>query len=284
MAPRTASEAEIGRVLCTSASVVGHATNRQNQRKTSLGPHNKSIVATARTFFDPMTARFGTGTVEPRRMLKLIYNRREDSPLSPMKRPADELGMVVDAAAKGDPRATRTLVHAVGPHVLRSIRAVLGREHPFLDDVAQEAIVEFLGALARFRAESTVVHFACRIAVLCAMHHRRMESARKRTVPYAATGDDTDGVEASVSNDLGPEDSTVANRSSNAVLELLNTLPDAQADAFALHAILGYTTTEIADSLEVPLETVRSRLRLARQALRRKVLANPVLREALEEP
>ena len=64
------------------------------------------------------------------------------------------------------------------------------------------------------------------------------------------------------------------------VRELLATLPDALAEALALHVVLGYTVVEIAESASLPVETVRSRLRLAKQALRKRVLNNPKLREA----
>lgn len=217
-------------------------------------------------------------------MLKLIHSRRVPLSTVQPQRPIDELAAVAASTRQGDPHATRTLVHAVGPHILRTIRAVLGRDHPALDDVAQEAVVEFLGALEGFREESSVIHFACRIAVLCALHHRRMESAQKRVLPLGVHDAGCDALDGSKSNEPDPENWMLTNRSSRAVLELLGTLPQAQADAFALHAVLGYTAAEIAESLAVPIETVRSRLRLARQALRRRIQSYPVLREAMEKP
>ena len=47
------------------------------------------------------------------------------------------------------------------------------------------------------------------------------------------------------------------------------------AEALALHVVLGYTVVEIAQAASLPVETVRSRLRLAKQALRKRVLSNP---------
>ena len=66
-----------------------------------------------------------------------------------------------------------------------------------------------------------------------------------------------------------------------AVRDLLTTLPEPQAEALALHCVLGYTTAEIASSVRVPVETVRSRLRLAKQALRRRLLGDPALKEII---
>ena len=52
----------------------------------------------------------------------------------------------------------------------------------------------------------------------------------------------------------------------------LRALPAAQRAAVALHYEAGYTVAEVADLLEVPHETIRSRLRLARQRLRRELV------------
>ncbi len=41
----------------------------------------------------------------------------------------------------------------------------------------------------------------------------------------------------------------------------------------ALHVVLGYSLPEVAQSTAVPLNTVKSRLRLAKQALRRELEA-----------
>lgn len=49
----------------------------------------------------------------------------------------------------------------------------------------------------------------------------------------------------------------------------LAALPAPQRAAVALHYEAGYSVAEVAQLLEIPLETVRSRLRLARQRLRR---------------
>ncbi len=61
---------------------------------------------------------------------------------------------------------------------------------------------------------------------------------------------------------------------SGAALDLamsLRALPAPQRAAVALHYEAGYTVAEAADLLGVPHETVRSRLRLARQRLRREL-------------
>jgi hypothetical protein len=77
------------------------------------------------------------------------------------------------AQESGQMAAQRTLLAALGPALLRVIRAVLGSKHPDVEDVLQEAMVGIHSALAGFRGESTITHFACRIALKTALKVRR---------------------------------------------------------------------------------------------------------------
>ena len=61
--------------------------------------------------------------------------------------------------------------------------------------------------------------------------------------------------------------------------ELLLTLPEEQAEAFLLRVVLEYDVADIARETQVPVNTVRSRVRLAREALRHRIENNPNLKE-----
>lgn len=63
---------------------------------------------------------------------------------------------------------------------------------------------------------------------------------------------------------------------------LMATLPEPLSEALTLHVVLGYTVAEIASASGAPHETIRSRLRLAKQALRKAVQKDARLREAFE--
>jgi RNA polymerase sigma-70 factor (ECF subfamily) len=67
-----------------------------------------------------------------------------------------------------------------------------------------------------------------------------------------------------------------------AIRELLSTLPENQAETLALRVVLGMSLGEVASATGVPLNTVRSRIRLAREALMERIEANPTLLELLE--
>src|SRR5688500_17485903 len=86
---------------------------------------------------------------------------------------ADELTVLVQGAVAGDARSTRTLIMSVMPAVLRAVRGVLGKEHPDVEDAAQDAVLGFVRALPQFRFECSALHFACRVAVRTALNARR---------------------------------------------------------------------------------------------------------------
>ncbi|NCQ61841.1 MAG: RNA polymerase subunit sigma, partial [Myxococcales bacterium] len=68
-----------------------------------------------------------------------------------------------------------------------------------------------------------------------------------------------------------------------AVRALLGALPDVQAEALALRICLGLSLEQVAAATDTPQNTVRSRLRLARQALLRRVESDPALCALVED-
>jgi RNA polymerase sigma-70 factor (ECF subfamily) len=185
----------------------------------------------------------------------------------------DALATVARSAADGDPRATRTFLLTVTPHLLRVVRRVLGTYHPDVDDTAQESAFALMDALPRHRGECTVLHFACRVALLTAMNVRRREATRKRS----STRQDELDVELLESAMRAPDEELLAQARASVVRELVDTLPVEQAEVLAMHCVLGYTVKEIADTSRAPVETVRSRLRLAKGALRDRIAHDPRL-------
>ena len=59
-------------------------------------------------------------------------------------------------------------------------------------------------------------------------------------------------------------------------------LPDRAQTALALRVVLGLSLGEVAAATHVPLNTVRSRIRLAKEALMARIEADPALLELLE--
>jgi RNA polymerase sigma-70 factor (ECF subfamily) len=201
--------------------------------------------------------------------------------VSPLPARPDQLAPLARAATD-DPDAAATLVGALCGGMLRIVRKVLGRGHPDVDDVTQDAVIALLTALLTFRGECSVEHFANRIALLTALAARRRARARARTVePESDSFDEFAAADTDGGQHASPLATAVAARRRLLVRQLLDELPDVIAEALASHFILGYTVEEIADASSVPANTVWSRLRLGKQALRRKLERDRELAEML---
>jgi RNA polymerase sigma-70 factor (ECF subfamily) len=179
----------------------------------------------------------------------------------------DELSRLARAAGDGNPEAAATLIMHLGSNMLNAVRKVMGPQHPDVDDVTQDSVIALLGALETFRGECSVAHFAQRIALLTALTARRRLRLQRRwwdmeSPPIEDVPDD--GV-------FSPLAGTVARRRRELVRQVLDELPDVLAEALALHFALGYTVEEIAAATSVPANTIWSRLRLGKRALKNKL-------------
>lgn len=186
----------------------------------------------------------------------------------------DPLLPLVAAVRQGDRAATRTLLVALTPSVRQVLGATLGYGHPDLDDVAQECLVAIVRALGSFRGECRVRHYAARIAV------RIAREARARRRRHDQRHDPIDAHEPA--HDDAPEDVRARARRSALWQRLLATLPETQAEAMILRVALDVSLEEIAEVTGVPVNTVRSRVRLAREALREQIERNPRYADLLE--
>lgn len=189
---------------------------------------------------------------------------------------ADALAVDVARAQQGDRAALRRVLDAVGPDVVRVVRAVLGRDAAELDDAVQESLVSFVKALAVFRGECSARRFARRIATRTAIAHGRR--VRSRAEGRERLDESVRAPQLMVAD---PESQSLASRRQQLLRELLHALPLAQAETLALRVVLGLSLAEVAAETNVPENTVRSRLRLAREALRERIEADPELRELL---
>jgi RNA polymerase sigma-70 factor (ECF subfamily) len=179
----------------------------------------------------------------------------------------DEAIALARRAASGDALATRQLLENIAPRVVRATRAVLGAGHPEAEDAVQLALIGFIQSLPGFRGECNPSLFAARIAVRTASGIRRRARARHEGRDEAVDVDELAG---------GRGDPRAAARR-EVVRTLLDDLPEEQGEALALRFMLGWSLSEIAETSGAPLNTVRSRLRLAKEALRRRVEADPTL-------
>jgi len=189
--------------------------------------------------------------------------------------PEGDLKDLARRAAGGDRRAAHALLLRVGPSMLRAVRRVLARRTEDVEDVVQEAMQALVDALPGFRGQCTVLHFAWRVAVLTALANRRRLDLRAQWSAGATPAIDP------AADGPSPAEATLLRSRREALSALLDQLPPDQAEVLVLHAAYGFTIEELAGAVGRPPETIRSRLRLAKRALRDRIGASPELAEVL---
>lgn len=177
-------------------------------------------------------------------------------------------------ASAGDTAATARLLRLVAPEVLRVVRGVMGPYAADVDDAAQQALIGLVHALPAFRGECAPAGYACRIALRTALAVRK--SAQRRRLRWDGSTD-TEQLPAGAWSTPRSE----GGRRTEVLRRLLEEIPEEQAEALALRTMLGWSIEEIATASGAPVNTVRSRLRLAKEALRAKIEADPSLAEEL---
>lgn len=193
-------------------------------------------------------------------------------PVGSGARRPDELLSLARSAAERDPTAASTLVLQVGGAMLSTVRQVLGPGHPETEDVTQEAVIAFLNSLKDFRGECSTRRYAQRVALFTALDARRRLVAQRRLIDSEQVMEDLPAVSPST-----PLGDALSARRRETLRKVLDSLPDVIAQALALHFVLGYTVDEIATATASPPNTIWSRLRLGKQALRRLFAADAQL-------
>jgi RNA polymerase sigma-70 factor, ECF subfamily len=160
------------------------------------------------------------------------------------------------AAAAGDRAAAQDLCCELLPRVRNLVRYLL-RGDARVDDVAQEALIAVLRGLATFRGDGRFESWVDRVVARTTFTAIRRIRAETQPGERAAVEGDPDG---------GDGGDTYALRRELAVA--LDRLPADQRESLVLHFAVGMTVPEIAEAAAAPVETVRSRLRLGKAALR----------------
>lgn len=161
----------------------------------------------------------------------------------------------IAAAAGGDRAAAQALCRELLPRVRNLVRYLL-RGDARVDDVAQEALIAVLRGLATFRGDGRFESWVDRVVA------RATFAAIRRIRAETQPGDHAVEDDAMVA----AGDEAYALRRELAAA--LDRLPQDQREALVLHFAIGMTVPEIAEAMAAPMETIRSRLRLGKAALR----------------
>ncbi len=179
---------------------------------------------------------------------------------------------LVERVQAGDKRAFDLLVLKYQPKILGLVSRYVHDSHE-VQDVTQEAFIKAYRALPRFRGDSAFYTWLYRIAINTAKNHL---VARGRRPP----GSDIEVEDAEHYENGGalrdmenPENMLFSRELGEVVHQAISDLPDDLRSAVTLREFDGLSYEEIAEIMDCPVGTVRSRIFRAREAIDKRVRA-----------
>ncbi len=177
---------------------------------------------------------------------------------------------LVQRVQAGDKKAFDVLIMK---YQQRIVHVITGFVHDPVEalDVAQEAFIKAYRAIPNFRGDSAFYTWLYRIAINTAKNYL---TARSRRPPAS----DVDAMDATNYYDAPelkefetPESNMISNDLEQAIHQAIESLPEDTATAIKLREFDGMSYEEIAEVMECPIGTVRSRIFRAREAIEQQI-------------
>lgn len=173
---------------------------------------------------------------------------------------------LVERVQKGDKRAFDMLVLKYQHRIIKLIARFI-RNSDDVQDVAQEAFIKAYRALKNFRGDSAFYTWLYRIAINTAKNY--LVSNKRRATESAvdaAEAEQYDGADW-LKEFATPEKELMASEINKVVQNAISGLPDDLKEAITLREMEGLSYEDIAEVMECPIGTVRSRIFRAREAI-----------------
>ncbi len=142
-------------------------------------------------------------------------------------------------------------------------------------DVAQEAFIKAYRGLKRFRGDSAFYTWLYRIAINTAKNHLVSESRRSPDFGIDAQDAEYFDAPSALKEYATPEHQLLTDEIEQTVFRAIKELPDDLKTAITLRELEGMSYEEIAQTMDCPIGTVRSRIFRAREAIERSL--NPLV-------
>ena len=177
---------------------------------------------------------------------------------------------LVKRVQKGDKGAFDMLVlkyqHKIVNLVMRYVR-----DPEQALDIAQDAFIKAYRALPRFRGDSAFYTWLYRIAVNTAKNHLAAQRRRPIDIELDLQDPEQYDLHAKLKETDTPEGVTISEELRKTVEKAIQLLPEDLRTAIVLRELDGMSYEEIAQTMECPVGTVRSRIFRARDAISKKV-------------
>ncbi|MDT8317265.1 MAG: sigma-70 family RNA polymerase sigma factor [bacterium] len=171
-----------------------------------------------------------------------------------MKKSDDYL---VRKSQEGDSRSFEMLVIKYQQRIFNVIFRIV-RNRDDVEDLAQEAFLNAFRSIKGFRGGSSFYTWLYRIASNVSLNH--LAKNKRAVFVDEAVMDTADVAEKTASADISPERRVSSNETASAISKAVESLPEEIKKAVILREYEGLSYEEIAELMDCPVGTVRSRI------------------------
>ena len=177
---------------------------------------------------------------------------------------------LVERVQAGDKQAFDLLVLKYQHRLVKLISRYV-HDHAEALDVAQEAFIKAYRALPKFRGDSSFYTWLYRIGINTAKNHLVSQGRRPPDSDIDAQDAERYDIESRLKDQESPEALAQRDQVQETVMRAIEELPEDLRTAITLREFEGLTYEEIAQAMECPIGTVRSRIFRAREAIDRRL-------------
>jgi RNA polymerase sigma-70 factor, ECF subfamily len=189
------------------------------------------------------------------------------SPAVALENSRDSDAEIIQQVLAGNTALFELLMRRYNERIYRAARSIV-RDEQEAEDIMQQAYVNAFTHLRQFNGSAQFSTWLTRIAI-----NEALARVRRRG-RYEALDDDLSNVEPFMSTNpvQNPERQAFAGELRGLLEWAIDTLPDGMREVFVLREVEGLSTAEVAESLDVSEDVVKTRLSRGRAALRRALL------------
>lgn len=167
---------------------------------------------------------------------------------------------IITSSANGDINAFESLYKSCCGYVYNVAWRMVGK-HEDAEEITQEVFLTLYRQLPKYRFESSFKTWIYRITTNCSIDYlRKISHQKQKSAQYFA--------DPSNSSVFQPSNITIEEESAMAItLKMFDVLPLDQKACMVLRHIEGLSYQEIAEVLKININTVRTRLRKAREIM-----------------
>jgi len=173
---------------------------------------------------------------------------------------------LVERVQGGDKKAFDLLVLKYQQRIMKVLSRYV-RDHSEVQDLAQEAFIKAYRALPNFRGDSAFYTWLYRIAINTAKNFVVAQGRRPPNDDIEATEAEQYDGESALKDYASPERETLRDEIKETVFKAIDELPEDLKTAITLRELEGMSYEEIAEAMDCPIGTVRSRIFRAREAI-----------------